>query len=346
MLVLAAGAVVAVACTTRAPSADPSRVDRGNGPEAPGRLPTGVHLDPAGRSIGVGNMPTAALLSPDGRYMVLSLSGWRTQGIEVVDRASGKMVQQLKQPGAFIGMAWSSDAHTLYVSGGMSEMIYAYGWSPSRAQPAVLADSFGLGRQDSVPAGSRYAAGIALAHDGRTLYVAENLSDSIAVIDLAAHRVIQRVATGPYPYGIVVSPDGLVYASAWGASYVNVYHTGPGGQLVSERPIDVARHPSALLLNADGTRLFVASASTDRIAVVDTRARHLVRLLRDPPPDGVTEGSTPDALALSADESRLYVAEADANAVAVFDLSAQTSGRAASRGADSLTGRIPVEWYP
>ena len=345
-IVLVAAAIAAGACTARAPAPGSARVDNANGPEAAGRLPTGVRLDPAGKSIRVGNMPTAALLSPDGRYLVLSLSGWRTQGIEVVSRASGRMVQELAQPGAFIGMAWSADAHRLYVSGGVSEMVYAYEWRPDRAKPAALTDSLSLGRHDSTPPGSRYSAGIALARDGRTMYVAENLADSIAVIDLASHRVVQRVATGPYPYGVVVSPDGRVYASAWGASYVNVYHTERGGRLVPERPIDVARHPSALLLTADGTRLFVASASTDRVAVVDTRVRHMVRQLRDPPPDGAMEGSTPNALALSADESRLYVAEADANAIAVFDLSPLTSGRAAARGADSLAGRIPVEWYP
>ena len=71
-----------------------------------------------------------------------------------------------------------------------------------------------------------------------------------------------------------------------------------------------------------------------------------MRWLLDPPPDDVAEGSTPDALALSADGTRLYVAEADANAVAVFDLSPLASGIAQAHGADTLSGRIPAEWYP
>jgi hypothetical protein len=72
----------------------------------------------------------------------------------------------------------------------------------------------------------------------------------------------------------------------------------------------------------------------------------VVHWLLDPPPDDVAEGSTPDALALSADGMRLYVAEADANAVAVFDLSPLASGIAQAHGADTLSGRIPAEWYP
>ena len=39
----------------------------------------------------------------------------------------------------------------------------------------------------------------------------------------------------------------------------------------------VGRHPSALLLNASGSQLFVALAGSDQIALVDTHARKIVR---------------------------------------------------------------------
>jgi YVTN family beta-propeller protein len=294
----------------------------------------------------VGNMPLAASLSPDGRFIVLSLGGWREQGIEVVDRQSRKVVQHLPQGGAFLGLAWASDGQRLYASGGVTDAIYIYDWRPGAGQPAVLADSIAL---SGVPADSvvhRYPAGIALSMDGRMLYVAENLSDSLAVVDLAARRVTQRLVIGSYPYAIAVAADGHVYASAWGASSVAVFRGSGDGRLRSERSIDVGRHPSALVLNGDGSRLFAVSASTDRVAVVDTRARRVVRWLADPPPDGVPEGSTPNAMTLSADGTRLYVAEADANAVAVFELSPGVSGVSAATGSDSLAGRVPAEWYP
>jgi hypothetical protein len=90
-----------------------------------------------------------------------------------------------------------------------------------------------------------------------------------------------------------------------------------------------------LLLNRSGSRLFVASASTNSIAVVDTRAGRVLTNLLDPPPAGPNQGSTPNALAISRDGSRLFVAEADNNAVAVFQLVT-----------NRMIGRIPVEWYP
>ncbi|MEN3336959.1 MAG: hypothetical protein V7647_635, partial [Acidobacteriota bacterium] len=100
------------------------------------------------------------------------------------------------------------------------------------------------------------------------------------------------------------------------------------------------------LLNNRSNRLFVASATTDRVLSVDLLRRRVVGELLDPPPEGPGEGSTPNALALSPDGHRLFVAEGDANAVAVFDLAPSSSGIATSTGDDRLVGRIPSGWYP
>jgi len=44
--------------------------------------------------------------------------------------------------------------------------------------------------------GTSYPAGIGVSRDGTHLYVAENLFDSLAVIDVATKRVVQRFAGG------------------------------------------------------------------------------------------------------------------------------------------------------
>ncbi len=310
------------------------------------RLSTGARLDPAGRSIPVGNMPLSALWSPDGNHLVLALGGWRQQGIDVVSRATGAVVQHVEQPGAFVGLAWSADGRALYVSGGSEDVVYRYAWSPNAAKPAVLAESLVLGHGASGQPGTRYPAGLGMSPDGRSLYVAENLSDSLAVVDLATRRVVQRLGAGRFPYAVAVTPDNHVFVTAWGGSTVTAFAPDAGGRLTRDGVIEVGRHPSALVLNPSGTRAFVTSASTDRIAVVDTRTRQVTGWLLDSPPDGVTEGSTPNALALSPDGTRLYAAEADNNAVAVFDLSAATSGVASAQGTDRLSGRVPAQWYP
>ncbi len=292
----------------------------------------------------LGSFPLAMALSPDRRYAAVLLNGWREQGLQVVDRASGN-AQTLEQPAAFLGLAFAPDGSALYASGGNQDVIYVYGWSGGRAtlQDSVVLAAKTSGRRQS---GVSYPAGLALSPDGSTMYVAENLYDSLAVVDVAARRVVQRFPAGRYPYGVVAAGDGTVYVSAWAGTSVRVFRPDGSGRLQADGKIPVGRHPSALLLSASGGRLFVASASTDRVAVVDTYTRQVLTQLLDAAPEGPTEGSTPNALALSADGTRLYVAEADNNAVAEFELSPLTSGVKDAAGDDRLVGRIPVGWYP
>ncbi len=305
------------------------------------RLPTGARLDAAGRSTDVGDFPLSMVPSPDGRRLVLLLDGYREQGIQIVDRSTGAITQTLIQPAAFIGLVFSPDGKSLYASGGDGDVIFQYRWSNGTA---TLADTINLAltRRDH---GTRYPAGIGISPDGRTLYVAENLADSLAVVDLGTGRVTQRLSTERYPYGVAVGTDGAVFVSAWGGQTISVFDASHGS-LTSAGRIAAGRHPSALLMSKDGLRLFAASGSTDRIAVIDTRQRKMIAELADNPPAGPSEGSTPNGFALSPDGTRLFVAEADNNAIGVFDLTASSSGIAAARGDDNLAGRIPTQWYP
>ena len=282
-------------------------------------------------------MPLGMVLSPEGDRLVLSLNGWRQQGIQVIDRHTGTIVQTLSQPSAFLGLAFSNDGRTLYASGGNEDVVYRYAW---REKQAKLIDSIILAPKEPKKDGTRFPAGIAVSHDDKYLFVAENIGDELAVVELAGKRVVQRLKTEPYPYAVAVSPANEVYVSAWGGQTVSVFAPGQGA-LQERGRISIGRYPSALLLNPDGSRLFVASASTNSIAVVDTKRMKVLTRLLDPPPAGPNQGSTPNALALSNDGSRLYVAEADNNAVAVFQLAGSTG-----RGTNKLIGRIPVDWYP
>ncbi|MFN8570582.1 MAG: bifunctional YncE family protein/alkaline phosphatase family protein [Gemmatimonadaceae bacterium] len=306
------------------------------------RLPTGARLDPAGRSVELGSMPLNMVLAPEGDRLIVMLSGWREQGLQVVDLGSGRVTQEVPQPAAFIGMAFSPDGQWLYASGGNQDVVYRYRWAN---RVVTLTDSIILAAKAPNRSGTRYPAGLAVSADGNVLFVAENLADSLAMVDIATKRVVRRFPTPRYPYGVVASAAGDVYVSAWGGETVSRFATwGTDGRVIGQ--LKAGRHPSALLLNQDGSRLFVASGSTDRVTVVDTQSGEVTATLMDPPPAGPHEGSTPNALALSATGTRLFVAEADNNAVAVFDLSGATSGSSSASGRDTLSGRIPVGWYP
>ena len=313
-------------------------------------LPTGVRLDPVGHAIELGSVPLGMAVAPGGDRVAVVLSGWREQGLQIVDLKSGRVTQTLEQKAAFLGVAFSRDGKEIYVSGGNDDSVFVYAWEDGVAK---FESKIVLGKAKADKTGSRYPAGLAVSPRGDYLYVAENVGDDVAVVDLATRRVKQRLGTDHYPYAVEVAVDGKVYVSAWGGETVSIFKQRRNGKLKRAGKIMVGRHPSALVANAAGTRLYVALAGSDEIAVVDTGGGKLLRNLSDANPAGPSEGSTPNALALSKDGSTLFVAEADNNAVAVFDVGLRSLNtnrpedvNAISGVPSGIAGRIPTDWYP
>jgi hypothetical protein len=68
-------------------------------------------------------MPLAMVLSPEKNRLIVLLNGWREQGIQVVDRASGRVLQTIQLPAVFLGVVFSPDGKSLYVSGGNQDAV-------------------------------------------------------------------------------------------------------------------------------------------------------------------------------------------------------------------------------
>jgi DNA-binding beta-propeller fold protein YncE len=294
-------------------------------------LPTGVRLDPAGEAVDLGSLPMSLVLAPERGKAVVVLSGWREQGVQVVDLKTRKVTQKLLQDGAFYGAAFSPDGHRLCVSGGNTDMLFVYVWKDGAA---TIENKFELAKAKTADGtGTSYPAGLAFSPNGKFVYVAEDVGDRLAVVNAATGEITQRFSTDHYPYGIALTADGQVFVSAWGGSTVSQFRIVADGSLAYLGRIEVGRHPSALAVK--GTRLYVTLAGSDRVAVVDTRLRRVARYLHDAAPGAPPEGSTPNAVALTSDAKRMLVAEADNNALAVFDVA---TGK--------LLGRVPTDWYP
>ncbi|MBV8805877.1 MAG: bifunctional YncE family protein/alkaline phosphatase family protein, partial [Sinobacteraceae bacterium] len=227
----------------------------------------------------------------------------------------------------------------LFASGGNDDAIYCYAWRDGRA---TFERKIVLGDKTPDKPGSHYPAGIAASRIGNYLYVAENMSDSLVVIDVGTSKVVQRFSTDHYPYGVEVVSSAKVFVSAWAADTLAEFRVKPDGLLIPTGKLKVGPRPSALAANRNGTRLFVALAGADKVAVVDAVGDRVLHYLSDAAPAGPSEGSTPNALVLSGDESRLFAAEADNDAVAVFDVS-EKQPKARN---NSLLGRVPTDWYP
>jgi hypothetical protein len=90
-------------------------------------------ITPAGAQSDLGDLPLNAILSPDGRHLLVSNSGAGIQSLQVVDTCNGKVVQDIPYTilaSIFIGLTYSPDGRRVYASGGGSNLIHTvYGWS-------------------------------------------------------------------------------------------------------------------------------------------------------------------------------------------------------------------------
>ena len=137
--ILLVALVLAAGCGRTSTGSSAALADRPQAsPDALDRLPTGVRLDPAAPLHTIGQMPLAMVDAPEGDRAVLLLNGWRDQGIQVVHRSNGRVLQTLRLPAVFLGLAFSPDRQWLYAAGGNGDVVYRFAW---REGVATLRDS-------------------------------------------------------------------------------------------------------------------------------------------------------------------------------------------------------------
>ncbi|MDB5270258.1 MAG: hypothetical protein JWP58_3298 [Hymenobacter sp.] len=312
-------------------------------PEAPSVLPgpiagtgqtqlsNGWKLSPAGTTTPLGDLPLSLQISPDGRLAAVTNAGWGENSVQLLDAATGQVLDTKEVPAAWAGLAFAPDGRTLYASGGQHNRIHCFRIEGQKLQPD---SAFVLGAK-----WPKQKIGVAgLAVDGRrnVLYAVTREDNSLYTFDLQTRRILRTLRLPAEAYGTLLSPDGTrLYITLWGGHAVAVYDTEKQTLLAS---IPVESHPNDLALTRDGRRLFVANANSNSVSVIDTRAGLVTETLNTALFPTSPAGSTPDGLALSIDDSQLFIANADNNCLAVFDV----RGPRASRP----LGFIPTGWYP
>ena len=330
-------------------------------------LPNQWSLDPVGKQVPLGDFPVNLVIHPAGRYAAVLHCGNGPHEIVVVDLRAGRVASRVAVEEAFYGLTFNSSGRRLYASGAGKEVIHAFDFENGLlSHPQTIA--LRAPEERGIP------AGIALSPDGRHLFVANVLGQSVNDVsledlpskpievmlgprstatrtgqddpwrDLDDEAITKRARAlldvlnrdAPYPYGCVV--DGRrqrLYVSLWGQAAVAVIDLATH-ETITRWPTQ--EHPNEMVLTRSGRHLFVANANRNTVSVLETDTGRTVETLTgELDPDGLP-GSTPNSLALTPDESLLFVANANINAVAVFDV--HNIGRSQS------LGFIPVGWYP
>ena len=351
-----AGLALVAGCLTHQQTGSSTPPEAGNWPgsrpDGTVRLPNQWLLDPVGKQVSLGDFPVNMAVDPSGRFAAVLHSGFGPHEIILVDVPSAKILSRTVLPEAFHGIAFTPDGKRIVASGAGKEVIHLFDF-----QKGSLANGNTVALR---PASERgIPAGIAVSPDGRKLWVANVLGQSVTEVALQgatnAGTVVRDIQLGermappvagekdPWldldeesitkrarallevlnteaPYPFACLPD-----VAHDRLYVSHWGRAEVGvlELSSGRKLArwaVQEHPNEMVLNRAGNFLFVANANRNTISVLETAGGSCVETLASELEPDSPPGSTPNSVALSPDESLLFVSNANINAIAVFDV--------------------------
>src|SRR5580658_8162824 len=315
-------------------------------PARPVQLANGKLLgDVPGAPRQINNLPTAAAVSPGGRFAVLLHSGYgaytsgEKQSLSVLnldtnelrDFPDDRLGSGAKQT-YFLGLAFSVDGKHIFAS--MASLTDPLGKQKGSPGNGVAVYSFQDGRiaperflplapRTKIPAGKKrradfkdvtYPAGLSVGQSGgeERLLVASNNSDEALLLNANDGKIIFRFdlstmkrIPASLPYTTVMTKDGMRgFVSLWNASTVAELDLVNGRvlRMIPLRkpgsPLAGGSHPTAMLLNRDNSRLYVALTNHDEIAALDTSSRKVVTYFSTKLPGQKYGGSDPEYLTL------------------------------------------------
>jgi DNA-binding beta-propeller fold protein YncE len=303
-------------------------------------LPNGWSLRPAGRQTPLGDFPVLLALHPSEPIIAVLHAGYGEHEVLTCSAENGRVIGRVALHQSFSGLVWSSDGKRLYAGGGFDDVIYGFDYAGGLlSNPVKLTFSAPFeGQAQQGKTEPRLPAGLALSHDGRTLWAACAFSHTVARFDTVESKQEREIALGTqtYPYGLAwdEARDRL-YVSLWGNAEVAVVDTAADRVLYRWK---TEEHPNEMLLARQGKILYVANANRNTVSVIATETGQPLETIGTAIDSRAPAGSTPSALALTPDESILFIANANTNNLAVVNVK--------EPGESSPLGFIPTGWYP
>ena len=142
------------------------------------------------------------------------------------------------------------------------------------------------------------------------LYVANEGSASVSVINTRTNRVVRDLPAGEYPVAVAVTPDGgSVYVANEANATVSVISTRTGKD---HRDHPDRRRPVRRDSRADGQRAYVAVLGPGNVSAINTQTNDIAGTVNVGPP-------ATDPFDIAVTPTAVYVASQAAGTVTVMD---------------------------
>ena len=172
---------------------------------------------------------------------------------------------------------------------------------------------------------------VAVTPDNRFILVSNWCSYDLNVISVAKQKVYKTIKIGPYPRGIVVSPDSKsAYVAEMGGTTVHEINL----TTFKQRLIEVGVNPRAIVLSPNGANLYVTLNSSGKVAGFQLSTRKRIGT--------VTTGKAARSLAISTDGTALFVVNYESGTMSKV----RTSDFKVMQTVDACTHPIGVTYEP
>ncbi len=205
-------------------------------------------------SVGTGTslIPNGLALSPDGRYL-----------FAVDNQASGKVVvADIAAKAVVASLSLGPTMMPLSVAVHPRGQIAYFTFADTTLAGGDLVKVFDVATLSPVSGGISVGSrpeGIAVTPDGRKIYVANNLGNSVSVIDTGTNAVTTTTVVGLAPLGVAISPDSS-YAYVANSSDKSISIINVSTDTV-ETTVSVGTTPAGVAISPDGTRGYVANSA-------------------------------------------------------------------------------------
>lgn len=157
---------------------------------------------------------------------------------------------------------------------GVASHAAHHGSSGAESGQLWVFDTQSLDKEPVVIEAGEHPAHVVTDLNAERAFVTDSAANVVRVIDLKAKAEIGRIATGAYPHGLRLSPDGkTLYVANMRGGSVSVIDVAA---LKETGRIAVGKGPVQVGFSSDGKQAYVSLSTTNQLGLIDTRLQRLV----------------------------------------------------------------------